>query len=215
MLSGIILDLDGTLVDSNYLHVEAFARALLEVNHPVPRTVLHRQIGKGADQFLPDLVGDRQLAEQVDARSKELYQSMSSYAQPLPGARELLSHLFDTGMQVWLGSSAQPEEAQQHLDALGAGGQLAGTVMASEVDASKPAPDIFQAVLVRSGLPAHQVIVLGDTVWDVQAAEAAGLRAIAVLTGGAFSAPELKQAGAIAVFGDCAALLANGFPNGF
>src|SRR4051794_32859079 len=124
MLCGIVLDLDGTLVDSNYLHVEAFARALLEANQSVPRAVLHKQIGKGADQFLRDLVGDRQLAEQVDARQKELYRSLSGYAYPLPGARELLARLCDIGLQVWLGSSAQPEEAEQHLDALGARGRL-------------------------------------------------------------------------------------------
>jgi len=215
MLAGIVLDLDGTLVDSNYLHVEAFARALLEVNQSVPRAVLHKQIGKGADQFLPDLVGGRQLAEQVDARHKELYRPMSGFAYPLPGARELLAHLCDMGLQVWLGSSAQPDEAEQHLDALGAGGRLTGTVMASEANASKPAPDIFEAVLARSGLPADQTIVLGDTIWDVESAAGAGLRTIGLLTGGAFGAAELKQAGAIAVFEDCAALLASGFPNGF
>ncbi|MBV9328002.1 MAG: HAD family hydrolase [Chloroflexi bacterium] len=215
MLSGIVLDLDGTLVDSNYLHVEAYARAFLEADRAVPRAVLHKQIGKGADQFLPDLVGNRQLAEQVDARHKELYRSMSGYAYPLPGARELLAHLREIGLQVWLGTSAQPEEAEQHLEALGARGRLTGTVMASEVDASKPAPDIFQAVLARSALSADQTVVLGDTIWDVESAAGAGLRTIGLLTGGAFSAEELKQAGAIAVFEDCATLLASGFPNGF
>jgi len=213
MLRGIVLDLDGTLVDSNYLHVEAFARALLEVNQPIPRTVLHKQIGKGADQFLPELLGDRDLAEQVDARHKELYRSMSRYAQPLPGARELLTHLFDIGLHVWLGTSAQPDEANQHLDSLGARNRLAGAVMASEVDASKPAPDIFQAVLARSGLPAAQTVVLGDTIWDVQAAATAGLRTIGLLTGGAFSAAELEHAGAVATFQDCATLLTSGFLN--
>lgn len=215
MLSGIVLDLDGTLVDSNYLHVEAFARALLEADHPVPRAVLHKQIGKGSDQFLADLVGDRELAQQVDARHKELYRPMSHYAQPLPGARELLRHLLEIDLQVWLGTSAQPEEADQHLDALGVRGRLTGTVMASEVDASKPAPDIFQAVLARSGLPAQQTIVLGDTIWDVQSATGAGLPTITLLTGGAFAAAELEHAGAIAVFDDCAALLASGFLNSF
>jgi HAD superfamily hydrolase (TIGR01509 family) len=213
MLSGIVLDLDGTLVDSNYLHVEAFARALLEVSHPIPRSVLHKQIGKGGDQFLPDLVGD--LAEQIEARHRALYQSMSRYAYPLPGARELLAHLLDIGLQVWLGTSAQPEETEHQLDALGARGRLAGTVVASEVAASKPAPDIFQAVLARSGLPADQAVVLGDTVWDIESATGAGLRCVCVLTGGAFSRAELEDAGAIQVFDDCAALLASGFPNGF
>ncbi|MBV9581843.1 MAG: HAD family hydrolase [Chloroflexi bacterium] len=215
MLSGIVLDLDGTLVDSNYLHADAFARALLEVDRPIPRSVIHRQIGKGADQFLPELVGDRELASQVDARHKELYRDMRRYAYPLPGARELLAHLFEIGLPVWLGTSAQPEETEQHLAAFGATGRLAGVVVATDVAASKPAPDIFEAVLARSGLPAEETVVIGDTLWDVQAASGAGLRTVGVLTGGAFSRDELEAGGAVVVFDDCAALLTSGFPTGF
>ncbi|MBV9354161.1 MAG: HAD family phosphatase, partial [Chloroflexi bacterium] len=204
MLTGIVLDLDGTLVDTTYLHAEAFARALLEAGHPIPRAVLHKQIGKGADQFLSDLVGDADLAEQVETRQRQLYQSLSPYGYPLPGARELLAHLFARELAVWLGTSAEPQETERQLDALGARGRLAGTVVASEVAASKPAPDIFQAVLARSGLSTDQTIVLGDTIWDVEAAAGAGLRTIGLLSGGAFSREELERAGAIAVFDDCA-----------
>ena len=113
-----------------------------------------------------------------------------------------------------MATSAQPEELKRHLQALAADGKVAGIVSAGDVARSKPAPDTFQTTLDRAGCAPEEAVVLGDTVWDIEAARGAGLRAVMVLTGGAFSQAELEAAGAVAVYPDCAALLAAGFPEG-
>ena len=217
MIGAVILDLDGTLVDSNQLHAEAFARALHEVGRDVPRATIHRQIGKGADQFLPALVGgDAAAAQTVEGRARQIYrQHLAAFVYPLPGAAALLRSLRERGVQAWLGTSANPGEIAAPLASLGGEGLVTGIVSAGEVEASKPDPDIFGVALRRCGLRPDEVLVLGDTVWDVEAASRAGLRAACVLTGGAFSRAELEETGAVAVFDDCAELLASGFPDGF
>lgn len=217
MITTVILDVDGTLVDSNYLHAEAFARALLHVGRPIPRTDLHRQIGKGAEKFLPDMLGgDEALMEQVQQHHTRLYvDDLRHYAYPLPGARELIASLAERGYALWVGTSAKPEELNPLLEQLEARERLRGVVCADDVEEPKPEPDIFGVALRRSGAAADETLVVGDTPWDVEAAAKVGLRTVCVLTGGAWSAAELTEAGAVAVFRDCAALLVSGFPEGF
>ena len=217
MIRAVILDLDGTLVDSNQLHAEAFARALHEHGRDVPRAWIHQQIGKGADQFLPGMVGgDQAVVDAVEDRAKRIYKvEFASFAYPLPGATSLLRRLHEAQVQAWLGTSADPSELTVPLSTLGGEGLLTGIVSAGDVEDAKPEPDVFGAVLTRCGLAPDEVLVLGDTIWDVQAADRAGLRAVCVLTGGGFCRSELEEAGAIAVFDDCAALLAAGFPDAF
>jgi len=208
----VVLDVDGTLMDTNYQHTEAWARALAEVDHPVPRAEVHRKIGKGSDLLISDFVDDEEAAEKVDELHADIYMDLQQFAQVLPGAKELIASLSDGGYEVWLVTSAKSEELEKHLEKLGAEDRLAGIVNSGDVGQSKPAPDIFELALERAGARANETIAVGDSVWDVEAAKAAGVRTVAVLTGGAFGAEELKEAGAIEVYEDCAALLDSGFP---
>lgn len=214
MVSAIILDLDGTLVDTNYLHTEAWARAFDDLGLVVPRASIHRQIGKGSDMFLPEFVQDEAIAREANRRHGDWYEQLAPWGRPLPGARELLGSLVERGYQLWLATSAKPGDIQRFLDLLGASNRLAGVVSSGDVEQSKPAPDLFAAALERSGVPADSAVALGDTPWDVQAAARANLRTVCVLTGGAWTRDELLHAGAMAVYQDCAELLADHFPEG-
>jgi HAD superfamily hydrolase (TIGR01509 family) len=209
----ILLDIDGTLVDSNYLHVDAWARAFHGVGLVVPRAAIHKQIGKGSDNFLPEFTKDKAQQERADALHLEEYKKLEHFAFATPGARELLEMLRAEKHALWMATSAKPEEIAQRFSMLGLSQDiLDGIVSSGDVERSKPAPDIFAEAVRRSGLRREEAMVIGDTVWDMQAALAAGVRAVAVLTGGAFSREELRQAGASAVFQDCAEMVARRFP---
>lgn len=209
----ILLDIDGTLVDTNYLHVDAWARAFHAIGLVVPRAAIHRQIGKGSDQFLPVFVKEPQAAERADELHLVEYGKLAEFGFALPGARELLEKLRGDGHALWMATSAKPEEIAQRLDALGVSQEiLAGIVSSGDVERSKPHPDIFVEACKRARCKPEQAVVIGDTAWDMQAARAAGTFAVAVLTGGAFSAAELRAAGAQAVYEDCAEMVARGFP---
>lgn len=212
MIRVVVLDVDGTLMDTNYQHTEAWARALAEVDRPAPRAEVHRRIGMGSDMLISEFVEDEEAAERVGELHGEIYMDLQQYAQRLPGSKELISSLSDGGYEVWLVTSAKPEELDHHLERLDAEGRLAGIVNSSDVERSKPAPDLFEMALERANARPNETIAVGDSVWDVEAAKAAGIRTVAVLTGGAFGAEELKEAGAIEVYEDCAALLESGFP---
>jgi HAD superfamily hydrolase (TIGR01509 family) len=214
LIKAVILDLDGTLVDTNYIHVEAWAQAFHEVGRTIPRAVIHHEVGKGSDQMLPELIGDPAVAERAKARHGELYRATQQHGYPLPGAQALLGALAARGIGLWLATSAEPDEVERQLEVLGARDTLTGIVSAGDVERSKPAPDLFQVALERAGVQPDEAVVLGDTVWDVAAARRAGLRTVAVLTGGSASEAELREAGAVAVYADCTALLRAGFPAG-
>lgn len=217
MIQTVILDVDGTLVDSNYLHVEAWSRAFRAVGLSIPRASIHKQIGKGSDLFLPTFVTDPVQAEQANQLHSESYAALAEYAYPLPGARELLASLAERGYQAWLATSAKKEELDKVIDDLDARERLAGVITSEDVEGSKPRPDIFPAALTRSGASVEEAVAVGDTVWvwDVEAANRGGLRCVTLLTGGAYSRDELMHAGAVEVFQDAAALLSAGFPEGF
>ena len=213
MIEVVVLDVDGTLMDTNYLHVEAWARALEEVGHRAPRVEIHPKIGKSSSMLISEFVGnDEEAAEKTAELHTEYYSEIQKHAYPLPGARELIDSLSKQDYQVWLATSADPEELKVSLKALEAEGKLAGIVNSSDVEESKPAPDIFELALEQAGVEAQEAVAVGDAIWDVESARAAGLRSVAVLTGGAFSKEDLKEAGAIGVYGDCAELLESGFP---
>ncbi len=212
----ILLDIDGTLVDTNYLHVDAWARAFHAIGLVVPRAAIHRQVGKGSDQFLPVFVKEPKAAERADELHLVEYARLAQFGFALPGARELVEKLRGDGHPWWMATSAKPEEVAQRLDALGVSKEiLAGVVSSGDVERSKPAPDLFVEACRRAHCRPAQAVVIGDTIWDMQAARAAGTLAVAVLTGGAFSAAELRQAGAQAVYEDCAEMVARGFPRDF
>ena len=213
MVKVVVLDVDGTLMDTNYQHTEAWARALADVGRPVPRAEVHRGIGKGSELLISDFVDDEDAAKRVDELHADIYMDLQQFSQVLPGAKELIAALSDDGFQVWLVTSAKPEELERHLEKLEAEDRLAGIVNSSDVEQAKPAPDVFELALEKAGVRANEAIAVGDSVWDVEAAKAAGVRTVAVLTGGAFGAEELKEAGAIEVYEDCEALLDSGFPD--
>ncbi len=214
MARAVVLDVDGTLMDTNYLHVEAWARAFDEVGYRVPRARVHRQIGKGSDKLVPEFIPaeDEAAAAEADRLHGEIFMEMQEYALPLPGAKELIATLSERGYGVWFVTSAKPEELEKYLRLLETEGRLSGVVNSADVENSKPDPDIFELALERAGASPEETVAVGDAVWDVQAAHAAGIRTVAVLTGGAFSAQELEEAGAAEVHEDCAALLRAGFP---
>ncbi|QYJ16399.1 Phosphorylated carbohydrates phosphatase [Rubrobacter xylanophilus DSM 9941] len=212
MARAVVLDVDGTLMDTNYLHVEAWARAFDRVGCRVPRARVHRQIGKGSDRLVPEFISDDGAAAEADRLHGEIFMGMQEYALPLPGAKELIASLSERGCDVWFVTSAKPEELEKYLELLETEGRLSGVVNSADVENSKPAPDIFELALERAGFSPEETVAVGDAIWDVQAAHAAGIRTVAVLTGGAFSARELEEAGAAGVYEDCEALLRAGFP---
>jgi HAD superfamily hydrolase (TIGR01509 family) len=208
----VILDVDGTLMDTNYLHTEAWARALDEVGYRAPRAEVHKQIGKGSDQLIREFVEEEDAAEKVDERHGELYEELQYYGYPLPGAKELIASLAERGYEVWFVTSAKPEELEMHQERLESEEKISGVVNSSEVERSKPAPDIFELALEKTGSSTEEIVSVGDAIWDIQAANQIGIRTVAVLSGGAFSEEELKEAGAVAVYNNCAELLDSGFP---
>jgi HAD superfamily hydrolase (TIGR01509 family) len=208
----VVLDVDGTLMDTNYLHVEAWARAFEEVGHRVPRVELHKQVGKGSDLLIAEFVEDEGAAGRIDELHSEFYGKLQEYGHPLPGAKELIPSLVERGYEVWFVTSAKDEELEHHMGELEAEGRISGVVNSSDVENSKPAPDIFELTLERAGASPEETVAVGDAVWDIEAANEAGIRTVAVLTGGAFSEQELQEAGAVNVYQDCAALLESDFP---
>ncbi len=208
----VVLDVDGTLMDTNYLHTEAWARAFEKAGHRVPRVKLHREVGKGAELLIREFVDDEDTVEEIQNFHSGFYEEMQEYGHPLPGAKELISSLKERGYEVWFVTSAKDEELEHHMQELGADGNIDGVVNSSAVENPKPAPDIFEETLRRAGATADETVAVGDALWDVEAAKAAGIRTVAVLSGGAFHEEDLKQAGAVDAYEDCAAILVSDFP---
>jgi HAD superfamily hydrolase (TIGR01549 family) len=205
-----VLDVDGTLVDSNYQHAMAWYRALRTLGevHPVWR--IHRLIGMGGDQLLPTLAGDEVEArigdEARELQGKEVDALLGEIA-PLPGARDLLVALKERGHRLVLASSGQQRHVDFALDLLDARDIADAWTSSADADATKPAPDLLQVALAKLGAPAHAPsVMVGDSVFDVEAAKNAGMPAIALLSGG-FGMEELRDAGAIAVYETPAGLL--------
>ena len=212
MVRVVVLDVDGTLMDTNYLHTEAWARAFERAGHRVARVRLHKEVGKGAGLLIREFVGDEETVEKIQDLHSEFYGELQEYGHPLPGAKELISSLKERGYEVWLVTSAKDEELEHHMQELEAEDSVDGVVNSSAVENAKPAPDIFEEALRRAGATADETVTVGDAVWDVEAAREAGIRTVAVLSGGAYHKEDLEEAGAVAVYEDCAALLDSGFP---
>jgi HAD superfamily hydrolase (TIGR01509 family) len=196
-----ILDIDGTLVDSNYFHVIAWSRALARHGHVAPLWRVHRHIGMGGDQLVAAVCGDDIEREQGDAIRQsegELYFELIDEVAPLAGARELIVDLKERGCPVVLASSATPKEVDHYLDLLDARELADAWTTAGDVENTKPAPDLVTTALEKVDGDGPAVMV-GDSTYDCEAAAAAGVDTIAVLTGG-FSDAELLRAGATIVF---------------
>jgi HAD superfamily hydrolase (TIGR01509 family) len=205
---GLLLDVDGTLVDSNYLHTLAWSRAFREVGEWAPMNAIHRLVGMGGDNLVPDVLGHASPAAS-DARSR-LYQPLLEEVRAFPGAADLLHRAHDAGLVVVLATSSPSEELDVVRKILDADDAVDAVTTKDEVESSKPEPDIFRAALDAGGVDPSRALVIGDSVWDVEAARAAGLGFIGVETGG-FSQHELSEAGALHVYRDVAEIAAQLF----
>ena len=208
----VLLDIDGTLVDSNELHVTAWQAAFAAVGARFARQVIHDQIGKGADMLVPALLSaaDRALRDALrDAHGARFKDHFLPCVVPFPEAHALLARVHAAGKLVALATSASAEEVDHYLELLDARDLVDATTSADDVEHTKPAPDIFAAALDRlSPLAPGEAIVVGDTPYDIEAARACGIAAIA-LRSGRFSDDALLEAGPIALYDDAAALLAD------
>ena len=196
-----ILDIDGTLVDTNYHHAIAWYRAFLQSERVLPLWRIHRHIGMGGDQLVAALAGEKFDAENGDdvrAAEKALYMTLIHEVRPLEGARELVEDLRDQGHPVVLASSAKPDEVEHYLDLLDVRELATGWTDSGDVERTKPEPDLVQAAVEKAG--GGPAVMVGDSTWDCVAADRAGIAMVAVLTGG-FSEAELREAGAGTVFG--------------
>jgi HAD superfamily hydrolase (TIGR01509 family) len=203
-----LFDIDGTLVDSNYLHVSAWLRALCAVGHPVDAWRIHRGQGMGSSELLATLLGEA--AEQVGSRAKqhhsEHYKQSSPLLRVFDGARELVAAVAQRGPKVVLATSAAPDELEILRSILDVEDAVAEITAAQDVEEAKPEPDLVHVALQRAGVTADRAVFVGDTVWDVQACAKAGVACVGMLSGG-ISATELNEAGAVAVYEGCRALL--------
>ncbi|HSJ18830.1 MAG TPA: HAD family hydrolase [Solirubrobacterales bacterium] len=195
-----ILDVDGTLVDTNYHHAIAWHRAFRRHGVTPPLWRIHRHIGMGGDQLVDAVAGhgvEQEHGDDIRAVEGELYMEMIDEVAPFDGSRELIEELKQRGHAVVLASSAKQHEVDHYLDLLDARELADGWTTSADVDATKPEPDLVRAALDAAGT--DDAVMVGDTTWDAKAAARAGIETIAVLTGG-FSDAELREAGAVAVF---------------
>ncbi|AUX27441.1 haloacid dehalogenase [Sorangium cellulosum] len=208
-IRGVIFDVDGTLVDSNDAHARSWVDALKELGHDARFDEVRRRIGMGGDKLLPQVMGissDSPEGERITERVSEIF--MKQYLpeiRALPGAKELLEALHRRGIKIAVASSARQEKLRKLLEIAGGDGVVESATSASDAEQSKPDPDIVQAALDKLGLAADEVVMIGDTPYDIEAAGRAGLRTIAVRSGGW---TDSGLAGALAIYDDPADLLA-------
>jgi HAD superfamily hydrolase (TIGR01549 family) len=195
-----ILDIDGTLVDTNYHHAIAWYRAFAQSGEVLPLWRIHRHIGMGGDQLVAALAGDdfeAEHGEEVRAAEKVLYMALIHEVRPFVDARPLMEDLAGRGHALVLASSAKPDEVEHYLDLLDARELTKDWTDSGDVEHTKPEPDLVAAAVEKAG--GGPAVMVGDSTWDCEAAAHAGLETVAVLTGG-FSESELREAGAACVF---------------
>jgi HAD superfamily hydrolase (TIGR01509 family) len=195
-----ILDIDGTLVDTNYQHAVAWFRAFKQSGVVVPIWRIHRHVGMGGDHLVKELTSeafDQEHGDEIRNAEKALYMSLIVEVEPMRGARELIEDLKRRGHHVVLASSAKAHEVEHYLDLLDARELADAWTTSADVKATKPEPDLVVTAVEKAG--GGDAVMVGDTVWDVEAAKRAGIETIAVLTGG-YSEAELRDAGAVCVF---------------
>jgi HAD superfamily hydrolase (TIGR01549 family) len=195
-----ILDVDGTLVDTNYHHALAWFRAFREHGIVLPLWRLHRHVGMGGDKYVAAVAGEdveERLGDELRERWEALFDEVIDETEPLAGARELIADLKRLGHTVVLASSAVEKHVDAFVDKLAARELADGWTTKDDVEASKPDPDLVRAALDKAGT--DDAVMIGDTPWDIEAARKCGLETITVVTGG-YSEQELREAGAAAVF---------------
>jgi HAD superfamily hydrolase (TIGR01549 family) len=207
----VVLDVDGTLVDTNYQHAIAWHRAFREHSYRVAVWEIHRHIGMGGDQLVESLVGEE--GEKADGEAlrdahSDAYRELIHEVEAMEGASELIAELDDAGATVILASSAEAGEVDHYVELLGAAERIAGATTSDDAEQTKPHPELVQTALEKFGSDGP-ALMIGDSTWDVKAAKAAEVPTLALLTGG-FSEAELREAGAIEVARSIAALREDG-----
>ncbi len=210
MLKAVLCDLDGTLLDSNHFHAEAWQRTFAEFGITTGFEDAVKQIGKGGDQVIPYFVPAdqvKELEEPLKQFRKELFhREYMDRIVPFSDARRLLERMRHQGLRIAVASSSDKGDLEAFLMLLKIHDLVEENTTADDADKSKPSPDIFQAALERLKIHPHEAIVLGDTPWDLEAAQKAGTPAVAVTCGG-WAEEDLKAAGAMEVYRDPADLL--------
>jgi HAD superfamily hydrolase (TIGR01509 family) len=208
---GVLFDVDGTLVDTTYLHTEAWWEALRQHDEDVPMAEIHRSIGMGPETILEHLLGpdrDRERDAEIVIAHDVLYAAWWERLRPLPRAAELLHAIAQRGLAVVLASAAKEAELRVLRRVLDSDDVIAAATTAADARDSQPAPDILRAALGQSDVDPEHAVFVGDSVWDVEAAARLGIPCIGLTCGGT-SADELTKAGAVATYDDPADLLAN------
>jgi len=207
--AGILFDVDGTLVDTTYLHTVAWWEALRQHDEDMPMAEIHRAIGMGSDKILDHLLGpdrDNSQDEKLSTAHDILYGAWWERLRPLPGAADVLRACAERGLAVVLASSSKGGELTQLRRVIDADEVITAATSSADAEQSKPAPDILQAALDQSDVDAARSVFVGDSVWDVQAAAKLDIPCIGLACGGT-SAAELSEAGAAATYKDPADLL--------
>ena len=198
-----VLDVDGTLVDTNYQHALAWYRAFRSLGETFPIWRIHRLIGMGGDRLVAALGGDHveaRIGDDARERWVEEFDRLIDEVAPLPGAREFLAAVRERGHRVVLASSGKPQHVDHFLDLLDARDLAEAWTSSEDVESTKPAPDLLQVALQKLGEPLDAPsVVVGDSVFDVEAAKNAGMPAIVVRSGG-FGDDELRDAGAVGIY---------------
>jgi HAD superfamily hydrolase (TIGR01549 family) len=201
-----ILDIDGTLVDTNYHHSIAWSRAFRQNGIILPIWKIHTHMGMGGDQLVASLTSDaveEELGEEIRAAEKALYMALIEEVSAVKEAREFVVDLKERGHTVVLASSAKAQEIEHYIDLLDVRDLADAWTTSADVQATKPEPDLVKAALEKAG--GGDAVMVGDTPWDIEAARGASVDTVAVITGG-FSRGELEEAGAVAVFESVAEL---------
>jgi membrane protein len=204
----IFFDIDGTLVDSNDLHVSAWMDAFADFGVTFDHQTVHDQIGKGTDMLVPALLPKSNEAEQkaLGAAHDAAFKQLRDQVRPFASAHDLLARVVAAGQTVVLASSASQDDLDHYIDLLDARDLVSAMTSADDVANTKPAPDIFAIALKKvAPLSAEDVIVIGDTPYDIEAAAKCGIAAIGLRSGG-FSDDSIRSAGAVAIYDDVAAL---------
>lgn len=209
-IRGLLFDVDGTLIDSNDAHTKAWLQALAEQGFEFSHDRIYHLIGMGGDKLIPELTGqsaESSLGRQLSAKHTEFFNNYYlPMLRPTPGARDLLQFLRDKGFQLVVATSANPQELQKLLKVAKITGFFDEETSKGDAAASKPSPDIVQAALDKAGLAADEVLMVGDTPYDIESAKNAGVDTIALRCGG-WQDHDLK--GAIAIYDSPADLLNN------
>ena len=200
----LVLDVDGTLLDTNYLHAIAWWEAFRAAGHEVSGFDIHRAIGRGSADLVQTLVGTAD--ESIVEGHAKNWAPLREQCIPFHGVPELIRTCADRGMQVVYCTSGAPEDVEDFRKKIGCDDVVSAVVDSSEVEDSKPAPDIVRAALDAVGAAPERAVMVGDTVYDVRAAHAAGVTAVGLVCGG-ISEQELREAGAEAVYGNVSELL--------